>query len=45
MLPFSEALVKPPAGVCCCTTTPFSNGVAVVTTSLSITNSFPEFTT
>src|SRR5882724_2867384 len=30
-LPFSEALVNPPAGTCCCTTTPFSNGVAVVT--------------
>src|SRR5205809_1892824 len=35
MLPFSEALVKPPAGIRCCTTTPFSNGVAVVTGSLT----------
>jgi len=38
MLPFSEALVKPPAGVCCCTTRPLSNGVAVVTGSLSTIN-------
>jgi len=45
MLLFKDAFVNPPVGTLCRSTVPFRSGLAGVTVSLTIANSFPPFTT